>query len=149
MHGARVYKPLFSAVAAHASPQHSVAPLASERERGFTFDLLGCRGEGSVIACDLRITNRMADRWLWLSFGYASRTYVVDAMGNTCAAEQGSFTWGTLPREVPLKVTLQFTNCPRHTTELAYMELGAQLGNPAFGEQFKVPFRQRIAVASK
>lgn len=124
-------------------------PVASEREQGFTFDLLECRGEGSVIACDLRITNRMSDRWLWLHSGYGSRTYLVDAQGNTCAAQKGSFEWGTLPRDVPLRVTLQFANCPRNATELSYLELGLQLGNPAFGDQFKVPFRQRIPIVNK
>jgi TolB-like protein len=123
--------------------------LAAEREQGFTFELLECRGEGSVISCDVRITNRMADRWIWLSSGYGARTYLVDSQGSSCAASKSSFTWGTLPSGVPRKVTVDFANCPRNATALSYVELGLQLDNPALGGKFKVPFRHTIPVVNR
>jgi TolB-like protein len=131
------------------APLNPHLPLASERDHGFTFDVLECRGEGSVISCDLRFTNRMADRWIWLSSGYGSRTYLVDAQGNSCAASKSTWTWGVLPSQVPRRVTVDFSNCPRNTSELSYLELGFQLDNPALGSQFKVPFRHRFPVENK
>ena len=115
-------------------------PLASEREHGFTFDLLECRGEGSVIDCDLMMTNHMPDRWLSLHSD-RGRTHVVDDLGGTCSAKSTTFNWGTLSREVPLRITVEFGNCPRDVKRLSYVELSFSLGNPAFGEAFKVPFR--------
>ncbi|HEY6324252.1 MAG TPA: FlgO family outer membrane protein [Thermoanaerobaculia bacterium] len=132
-----------------APPRAPSQPLASERENGFTIDLLECRGEGSVISCDLRITNRLSDRWIWLSTGYGSRTYLVDSQGRTCAATKSNFEWGVLPSGVPRRVTVAFSNCPRDATALSYVELGMQLDNPALGTQFKVPFRHRIPLVYK
>ena len=116
-------------------------PLATATEQGFAFDLLRCTDEGSSIRCDVLVTNRRADRWIWISSGYASRTYLVDSGGNNCSASESSFTWGTLAQNVSLRVTLEFARCPRNTRRLSYLEVGFQLGNPAFGSEFKVPFR--------
>lgn len=122
-------------------PPEAAKVLASAREQGFVFDVITCRDEGSSIQCDIVVTNKLDDRWIWISSGYASRTYLVDMAGNTCSASKANFEWGTLARDVPFRVKLQFDRCPREVTSLSYLELGFQLGNPAFGSEYKVSFR--------
>lgn len=127
-------------IAEQENPARTLKPVATATEQGFGFGLMACTDEGSSIRCDVLITNRRADRWIWISSGYASRTYLVDTGGNNCSASESSFTWGTLAQDVPVRVTLEFTRCPRNVRRLSYLELGFQLGNPAFGSEFRVPF---------
>lgn len=122
-------------------PQATPQPVTSAKEQGFSFDVVGCRDEGSSIRCDVVVTNQRADRWIWMSSGRDHGTYIVDTAGNRCSAGDSTFTWGTLAEGVPMRMTFEFQRCPRNVTHLAYLEVGFKLGNPAFPTKFKVPFR--------
>lgn len=122
-------------------PPTETQPLASAKEQGFLFDLMGCNDEGSSIRCDVVVTNQRSDRWIWISSGRDHATYLVDAAGNQCSAGDSSFTWGTLPESVPTRMTFEFQRCARSVTHLAFFQIGFKLGSPAFPTAFKVPFR--------
>lgn len=121
----------------HATPQSTI----NAKEQGFLFEVLGCRDEGSSILCDIVVTNQRGDRWIWISEGFDSRTYVVDAAGNRCSAKDATFTWGTLVEGVPQRMTFEFRGCPRNVAHLSYLELSFRLGSPISRRDFRVPFR--------
>lgn len=116
-------------------------PIATAREQGFEFNLMQCTDEGSSIRCDVIVTNQHPDRWVGVSSGYASRTYLVDTEGNKCSASDSTSISNKLAQGVPLRVTVEFTKCPRNVTRLSYLELGVNLGYLGTGDKFKVPFR--------
>jgi hypothetical protein len=128
-----------STVAETPTPDPS-QPLATAKEQGFQFDMMGCQDDGSSIRCDVVVTNQRPDRWIWISSGRDPGTYVVDAGGHTCTANDSSFTWGTLVEGVPIRATFDFQRCSADGTTLKYVQIGFKLGNPAFNSSFKVPF---------
>lgn len=114
---------------------------ASIQEQGFKFDLLGCSNGGTSVYCELMITNLQDERWLTISAGYKPASYLVDSNGNSCKGVQSTFRSGSLPKDVPLRVKLEFTGCSRDISSLTYLRLAFGVGSFLSSPREEVSFR--------
>jgi hypothetical protein len=116
------------------SPAAETGPLASQVSRSvvdqdLNFQLKGCSLSGSLVKCDLLITNREGDRQA--GFGSGERSRIIDDAGRDYPAT--SFTLGasvgnysvqtTLPGDVPVVGQVQFDGVKPGTKKIRLLEM--------------------------
>jgi cell division protein FtsB len=128
-----------------------VEPTAQQATRSVTeqeivFQLNGCILSGSLMKCDLLITNKTGDRRLYISSGDRSR--VIDDSGREYPAT--SFALGadvgagsvstTLPSDVPFRGQIQFDGVKPGTKKIQLLEMYCEIGGSSGSRSTVIKF---------
>jgi cell division protein FtsB len=118
----------------------------SVTEQDIVFQLKGCALSGSLIKCDLLITNKTGDRRLYISRGDRSRA--IDDSGREYPAT--SFALGadvstgsvatTLPGDVPFRGQIQFDGVKPGTQKIQLLEMYCEIGGASGSRSTVVKF---------
>lgn len=112
---------------------------------GFEFMLKKCAATGSILECDLQITNMKQDRLLQLHGTYADKTRVFNSFGdefNSTKVQLGN-SYGTdytvqktIPNGIPIKASVTY-KINNKTNFLNLLELGIEVSRTRALVQFK------------
>jgi hypothetical protein len=118
----------------------------SVTEQEIVFQLKGCILSGSLIKCDLLITNKTGDRRLYIS--RSDRSRAIDDSGREYPAT--SFALGadvstnsvatTLPGDVPFKGQIQFDGVKPGTKRIQLLEMYCEIGGSSGSRSTVIKF---------
>jgi hypothetical protein len=139
----KLQQPTASAVPAVAvSPGQAAAPSApaetgpppqqgsrSVLDQDINFQLKGCSLSGSLVKCDLLVTNKEGDKKA--GFGHSERSRIIDDAGRdypatsfTLGADVGTYSVETtLPGDVPVAGQIQFESIKPGTKRIRLLEM--------------------------
>lgn len=126
----------------------------SMKAKYFTFDLIGCKGVGDTIQCDLRATNNDKDRERELVYPYGSISTMIDDTGNRIRAYTQTIAGSRGGREmlkegVPVSVSVTFGGLKNISTTIKLLSIPfnttpvptGRIGGVFKGDYFAVEFR--------
>jgi len=114
------------------SPSSAPKILRTVEEEEFRFDLYRCKFHGSSVACEMLITNQIADRALHLSRPYATAlSRIIDDAGNEWPASEfvlgvqtGEAVEEIMPQGVPVRAVITFKGVASEASSIRLLEVG-------------------------
>jgi hypothetical protein len=102
-------------------------PIRSVTEQEVVFQLKGCTLSGSLVKCDILVTNRSGDRRLWM--GRNERSRMIDDVGRvypttefSLGAENDAYVRMTLPGDVPIEGHIKIDGVKPGTQRIKLLE---------------------------
>jgi hypothetical protein len=106
----------------------------SVTEQEIVFQLKGCALSGSLMKCNLLLTNKAGDKNLWLGRDERSRMFddagrVYPATGFNLGADTGGSVRMTLPGDVPVEGQIQVDGVKPGTKRIRLLELACNISD--------------------